>query len=346
MSNRLPLPLLLCGCSLLWSCESTLLSEVVDVEQEGTPPPVLFANLSTADTVWRVFLTEGSRSDDDRFPEALAGADIRLRVAERTYGPFVLEPERIYTGFPINQDTFTTPFAPRGVYSLAAAEPLRPGESVSLDVALPGGTTFSLSQNLPPAAGMRLVDYEPARRDTVDSDSSGNSGRLGGSPTNDEVTVAVSRPAADGLNYYRFRVRETYYDSLGEALVAQDGYAYPELEANDVRIYTADIFSDERVASDSLTQTLSLTGLRRYLHECTWCAPGDPRNAVDSSVIELTLATLPRSTVDFYTDLQRALVADGNFFAEPVTLTSQVEGLVAHLVVETVTEETIAIEGE
>ncbi len=320
----------------LTACESGLLSKVVDVEQDGEAPPVLFARLTTADTTWRVFLFEGARPDDDLFPATLEGAEVYLDVDRTSYGPFALAQERLFQGFPVRQDTFTTPYVQRGVYTFAAPEQLVAGQTVTLTVSLPSGARFSLSQNLPPEASGRLYEFQPGRIDTLQS--TGNSFSTRTVPG--QAIIKIRRPDPAAVNYYRVVAEQRFF--LGGAEVLRfSNLVSPSFLEDDSRLYASGIFSDERARGDTVQQNVAIFTELPFEYRCSACGPGPQRPRPDSAVVELTITTLPRAAVDYYTDLQRTRRAEHDFFAEPVVLTSQSELLIAHLVVETWGRETV-----
>ena len=327
--------------ALAWAaCESTLLSEVVDVEAEGPAPPVLFSRVTTVDTTARVFLLDGARPDDDGLARTLEGAEVVLRVGSRAYGPMEVRPESLYEGFPIQRDTSTTPFVERGVYRVDAPEGLVPGAEVALEVDLPDGTSFALAQAFPPAASARIYEVQPPEVDTFGGFS------FSRAPT--QVIVKVARPRAEGVNYYRFLARQTFYRDGAPVLTVQRGVGLSDLEEDDTRVLPNGIFSDEGALSDTIQQNLAIdTGLP-FGSDFAPSFPGEPTAPPpDSSAVALFLTTLPPASVDYYVALDRARSSARDFFAEPVALTSQAAdaGVIAHLVLETWAAGVLRFEG-
>lgn len=324
-------------CAALTSCDSDLFTEVVDVEQDGPAPPVLFAKFTTADDSLRVFLFEGQAADADAFPAALTGAELELSVNDVPAGRFALAPALLTGGFSFFfRELDEADLVERPVYTLPLDTRLRPLDEVTLSVRLPGGTAFSLSQNLPPAADFRVAAFEPPGVDTVRFDSTGSSfrGRAG------ELELRIARADPDAVNYYRFFADAVYFDTLGNVVDEEFARALAprDEERAEIEVLPYGIFDDRIASGDSLTREFaaSLTPLRFHRLSCdrrfgdNECVEGLRRETVVYGT------TLPRASVDYYTDLQRTRAAGFNIFAEPVVLTSQAEGVVAHMVVETI----------
>lgn len=338
-----PLLAVLAAAAALVSCEEAF-TEVVDVEADGPAPPVLFAKFTTADDTLRVFLFEGQTADADEFPQPVAGATLSLEVDGAPAGQFALRPELVtdeqsFFFSRVGEDDVIE----RGVYALPLPQRLRPGQSLTLSVALPDGTAFALSQNLPPAPDFRLARYAAPGVDTVRFDSSGSSFNSSGGEL--ELRIARADLAPDAVSYYRFFMDVTYLDSVGN--VVREDFALPLYPRDEERARLDELpyglFSDRDVTADTLSQDFStpLFALRfddlscernRFGGREEECVPGLGR------AVEIYGSTITRAGADYYTDLARTFAAGNNPFAEPVALTSQAEGVIAHLVVESMGE--------
>lgn len=341
--------LLLALGATLGACDSDLFTEVVDVEQDGPAPPVLFAKFTTANDTLRVFLFEGQAADADDFPVALAGAKIDLTVNDVPTGRFALAPTLLTDGFSsFFRELDEGSLFERDVYTLPLATRLQPGDGVDLRVRLPDGTAFVLSQNLPLATDLRVVNFTSPAIDTSRFDSSGLS--LSGRPG--ELELRLARPDPTTVHYYRIFLDAVYFDTLGNVVREERARTLSlrneERAEIDIEILPYGIFDDRGVAGDSLTRDLflPLSPLRFDRLFCDDFAREFGRDCVEGlrREVDVYASTLPRASVDYYTDLARTRAAGFNVFAEPVVLTSQAEGLVAHLAVETVGERRVRLE--
>ena len=329
---RIRLAVAAAAACLLAACESALFSKEVDVAAEGEPPAQLFAELTTADTVWRVWLTNGLRSDEAGPGEALAGATVTLTAGGEAFGPFALAEEAVYVGFPTDQTDPFEVFAPLGAYTLEAPRRLRPGEDVELRVELPGGETAAWSRRMPGATAARFLGLTREERDTTFRDDGFSTAIRPGE-------LAVALPGASGpTRYYRARVAFRLYDETG-ALRGTDyrslGVRF-ENGAEAERVVAPGIVSDERVALDTFRQVFSFFTpfVSRYGRD----RDGRELPGIDSMSAALTVEAIDEPSARYYADLHDARRAEGDFFAEPVALGSQVEGLIGHLVLATAAE--------
>lgn len=347
-ARLLPYCLYLACAGTLGACESDLFTQVVDVEQDGPAPPVLFAKFTTADDTLRVFLFEGQAADADAFPAALVGADVALNVNAVPAGRFALSPT-LFTDdrFLFFREPDEGSFFGRDVYTLPLSSRLQPGDEIDVRVRLPDGTDFALSQNLSPAPDFRVLAFVPPGVDTMRFDSSGAS--FSSRPGELSVRLARTEPAA--VNHYRVFADAVYFDTLGSVVREERGRAlFPRADARaeiDIEILPYGIFSDRGAAGDSLTRELFLPfsplEFDRLSCDALFNIPG--RACVEGLRREITVyaTTLPRASVDYYTDLARTRSAGSNIFAEPVVLTSQTETMIAHLVVETIGERRVRL---
>lgn len=311
--------------AVAWAgCESSLFSEVVDVERGGPPPRQVFASLSTADTVWRVWVNEGLRSDEDGPPELVAGATVTLVAGGDTFGPFPVDTASVYVGFPTDQTGEFDVFEVREVYALRAPRSLRPGEEIALTVDLPDGQTVAWSRTMPEAPRASLVAFAPSTADTAAS------GRW--TYTFPEVTVALPRGSRSGVNYYRAQVRYDYY--AGDRAIARTygrGFPVYDGEADRERAFAPYVTTDEGVRGDTLRQTFQLQAFSGF--DIRFRRDDLVGGDVDSVRASVVVEAIDLLSARFYADLEEAKRAEQNFFAEPIVLGSQVEGVIGHLVV-------------
>ena len=314
-------------------CESTLLSKVVEVDDEGEAPVQLFAELSTADTVWRVWLNEGLRPDEEGPAEVVRGAIVELAAGSEAFGPFELQAEREYVGFPTDQTDSFDVFAPREVYALRAPRTLQAGEDIQLRVELPDGTVAEWSRRMPAELGAREVSFQPAVRDTNFRDG-------GYSVAIQSAQLAVAFPLRGGgaTSYYRGRVDFALFDTTG----ALRGVYYDALrpsyegEADAERAVSSTVTSDERVLGDSLEQRFGIfpppTFSYRRGEDFEELPP------IDSITARVTIEQVDEPSARYYASLDEAKDSERDFFAEPVALGTQVDGLIGHLILATAAE--------
>lgn len=307
--------LVLGGSLALTSCEGDAFTKVVDVDLDTPEPiPVLYADWSTADTVLQVFVSETVGALSDTLARPLAGVQVVALLDGEATDVFDEVPIRFSSGFNAGGGQAY-------YYVHTLDEPLRAGTDVQVTATLPDGRALSARDQFPEQVHIEPGRFEPPTFDTIDfGDGSLSITQRGGA-----VSLLVNDPGGVA-NYYRFAVDVEYRDSVDfRPAYSTELYAVEE-DTRWTRTYGGRILRDlsfdgSRVEVDFEPDVFGFGG------------------AVDSTARYLAFARLYTEAAFLYLRDRSALdESEFNPFAEPVVLSSNVDGGLGHLLLHSESE--------
>ena len=322
-------PILLClgFVVLLTGCEGDAFTKVVDVELDDPELlPVLYADWSTSDTVLYVIVTEtlGVLDEDDRV-QGLPNLRVTLQVDG---GPPIAFSERSDGFFDIRFSSNAG--ASNGTYyALVRPANFLAGAEVNLTVAgLPDGGVMTAAGRLPSEAVAQVTRLTEPTRDTVWFDPSDPDQGYYIQSSGGELSLRFD-DAANEPNYYQFFRVDALVESTNDSLLYENSdllYGRDE-DTRFQYVQNGVVFRDVIDDGRSIELTFDYYGNN----------VGVPQ---DSTTLEqrefVYITTLTESTYSYLFELDQLNLNEGNPFAEPIVLGSNVEGGLGHLLLRTV----------